>query len=556
MDTTAMLPFDRALIEAIKDMVFIVSAEKNSVLKYAFFNQVVFERTHLTEKDTGKSFQEAHDHAVANLLNRKYGKVLATKKSVVYQDTYTTPSGENYHSETTLTPLLDEKGSCTHIIGIVKDITSERKANIKSEEAWIQMKESQSRYRSLYENNADAIFTLDLAGQILAGNAVIKTVTGYTPADLTGTAFSDYIIQKDNELLSVYYRLALDGIFQDFRTYFLEKSGRLISVSVHFAPIEVKEEIVGVYAIIKDMRELDQMINQYVESEKRFRIIAENAQDVIVLLDYEGETLYVSPSAKRVYGFDPVEYMANPPFYTIHPEDIPYLRKTFSLAMQSGEPFLVELRQKHKTNGWIWTEVQGTPILDEHQQFIHMLTITRDITLQKAQETKLHHYAYHDSLTGLPNRRLLKKRLSEEIQNRPEPDDILAVFLLDIDHFKTINDRLGHDVGDAVIKEFGQRLRQSIREQDVVARLGGDEFVLLLPTIKTKEQAEKMAEKIQAQMEAPWHMTNGSLEVTTSIGIALLPLAGATVSSILKNADLAMYEAKKAGKSGYRLHCL
>lgn len=553
MTNDTKLPFDWALMEAIKDMVFIVNVEGNSVLKYAFFNQAVFERTHLKEKDTGKTFQEAHAPALANVLYQEYGKVLATKSRVVYEDAFSSPSGEWYHSKTTLTPLFDENENCTHIVGVVKDTTKEQLAIIDSVKGWGEVNKIHSRYRSLYENNADTILTLDLAGRILEGNAVAEKITGYQSDDLIGKEFSGYIIQKDRELLSVYYWLALDGIFQDFRTYFLGKSGKLINISVHFAPIEVKEEIVGVYAIIKDMRELDQMIKKYIESENRFRIIAENSQDVIVLLGSEGEPLYVSPSAKRVYGFDPVEYMKNPPFHAVHPEDIPLLRKTFSEAIQNAETFLVELRQRHKENGWIWTELQGTPIFDDQQQFVHMLTITRDVTLQKAHISQLHHYAYHDSLTGLPNRRLLRQRLLEKINHHKEPDETLTVFLLDIDHFKSINDQSGHDVGDAVIKEFAQRLRRSIGAQDAATRLGGDEFVLVFPAIKTKEEAENMAKKIQLAMKTPWHITNGPLEITTSIGIALIPLADATVSSILKQADLAMYEAKKAGKSAYRL---
>lgn len=551
-----MLPFDMVLMEAITDMVFMVSVGKDSFLQYEFFNQAVFERTHLTQNDTGKTFQEAHDQKLASLLKQQYNQALAAGEKVVYEDSYTSPYGEPYYSETTLTPLFDENGVCTYIIGVVKDITNERLAGVASEEAWERLKESRSRYRSLYENNTDAVFSLDLNGQILAGNEGVETVTGFPPVDLIGVKFDNCIIQKDHEVLSDHFQLALDGIFHDFRTKFLGKSEQPIGVLIKFAPIEVKGEIVGVYTIMKDMRELDKMVSQYVESENRFQIIAENAQDVIVLMDHEGETLYVSPSSKRVYGFDPVEHMGKSPFHNVHPDDIPQVRKAFSLAIQEAETYILEVRLKHKTKGWIWTEVQGTPIFDEQQEFVQMMTITQDITLQKEHEIQLRHYAYHDSLTGLPNRRFLKNRLLEKINQSQEKDDILAVILLDIDHFKDINDQLGHEIGDAVIEEFGKRLSQSISGQDIAARLGGDEFVLLLPDIKTEEQARNIANKIQLAMRNTWQIENGPVEVTASMGIALTPLAGATVSSILKNADIAMYESKEAGRGTYRIHCL
>jgi len=556
MNKTTLLPFDTALMEAIKDMVFIVSVNDDSVFKYEFFNQAVFERTHLTKDDIGKTFHETHNSTTADLLNKHYGKMLATAGNAVYEDVYISPSGESYYSETTLTPLFDATEKCAHIIGVVKDITGERLARLASEEAWERLKESRSRYRSLYENNTDAIFSLDLNGRILAGNSTVEKLTNFLLNDLIGTAFTEHIPKNDEELLTTYFKLALDGFSHDFRTKFSGKDGKLIGFLVHFAPVEVKAEIVGVYATLKDMTELDRMARQYVESENRFRVIAENAHDVIVLMDHEGETLYVSPASKRVYGLEPEEYRGKPPFHNVHPDDIPQMRRAFSLAVQEAKTYILEVRLQHKNRGWIWVEVQGTPVFDEQQQFVHMLTITQDITLHKEREAQLHHYAYHDSLTGLPNRRFLKERLLEKINQSSSKDDVLTIFLLDIDHFKDINDQLGHDVGDAVIQEFGRRLLESLSEKDVAARLGGDEFILLLPGIKTADEAEKMAQKIQQAVAQSWEDQADLLEVTTSMGIAVTSIAGETVSSILKSADIAMYESKEAGRSTYRIHCL
>ncbi|MFD1031456.1 sensor domain-containing protein [Metaplanococcus flavidus] len=556
MSKTRVLPFNIALMEAIKDMVFMVNVTDRSALKYEFFNRAVFERTHLAQQDIGKTFQETHAPAAAGILNGHYEKVLETEGEIIFEDTYVSPAGEHYYSETTLTPLFDETGMCSHVIGVVKDTTGERLAKMASEEAWERLKESRSRYRSLYENNADAIFSLDLKGRILAGNSTVEQLTSYPMNDLIGTDFSKYIPQKDCELLSMYIQLALSGTSNDFRTIFIGNSRQSIGILVHFAPIEVKNEIVGVYATLKDMRELDKVSSQYLESENRFRIIAENAHDVIVLMDHEGETIYVSPSSKRVYGLEPEEYLERPPFYNVYPEDIPQVRKAFSLAIQEAQTYILEARLQHKTRGWIWTEVQGIPIFDEQHQFVHMLTITQDITLHKERETQLQYDAYHDSLTGLPNRRFLKESILEKINHSSNKEDILTVFLLDIDHFKAINDQLGHDVGDAVIEEFGKRLLQSTGDGDVAARLGGDEFILLLPGIKTADQAEKMAQKIQVTMAQSWENQDVSLKVSASMGIALTPLAGADVSTILKNADIAMYESKEAGRGTYRIRML
>ena len=552
MSKKTTLPYNAALMEAITDMVFIVSVNDDSSLTSEFFNQAVFERTHLTKENLGKTFYENHSPEVARILNEHYGKVLEQKKRIVYEDAFTCPTGEKNYSKSTLTPLFDEAGICTHIIGLVKDLTEERRAGLESEQALEYLKESRSRYRSLFENNTDAIFSLDLNRQILTGNPTVEKTTDCLLNDLIGNGLLEYIPKNDEELVETYFQLALDGVSQDFRTKFLGEGDKQIPVLVHFSPIEVKGEVVGVYATLKDMTVLDKMVSQYIEIENRFRIIAENAHDVIVLMDHKGEAIYVSPSSKRVYGLDPEEYLAKPPFDNVHPDDIPQMRKAYSQAVEEAKTYISEVRLQHKTRGWIWAEVQGTPVFDEHQQFVHMLTITQDITLHKERENQLHYYAYHDSLTGLPNRRFLKERLLKEL-TQPLPDDVLTVFLLDIDYFKEINDQLGHDVGDSVIQEFGRRLLESIGEGGVAVRLGGDEFILVLPKIKTVGQAEEMAQKIQQMIAKPWENLADSLEITISMGIAITPKAGATVSSILKNADLALYESKGAGRSTYRI---
>lgn len=556
MEKMTILPYQRVMMEAIKDMIFIVSRSSDSTFKYEFFNKAVFEKTHMSQKDWGKTFQELHEPQLVSFLEQQYSQAFHKRELVVFEDSFITSSGEPNYSKTSLTPLFDEAGECIYVIGLVEDITNIRMARLENEEAWERLQESSSRYRSLYENNPDAIFSLDLAGRILNGNSAVEKMTGYSLNELIGSKFDGYMDQKEDGLFAADFKLAMAGDSKDFRAKFIGESGQTIGILIHFAPIEVKNKIVGFYATMKDMRNSDKLFSQYAESERRFRIIAENAQDAIVLMDHDGETLYVSPSSKKITGFEPAEQMENSPFHNVHPDDILQLRKSFSRAIVKAESYKLEVRLKHKTNGWIWTEVQGTPVFDKDQNFVHMLTITRDITLQKENESQLHFYAYHDSLTGLPNRRFLKECLQEIINLGTESDDKVTVIILDIDYFKDINDQFGHEMGDAVIAEFGKRLQETITGQDVAARLGGDEFVLLLPRIKTEEQARNFAEKIQAAIELPWQIEAVSLAVTTSMGVALTSTAGATVSSILKKADIAMYESKKAGRNTYSFHCL
>ena len=290
-----------------------------------------------------------------------------------------------------------------------------------------------------------------------------------------------------------------------------------------------------------------------VESEKLFRIIAENAQDVIVLINDKHEYIYVSPSSNDVYGFGSSDYIGKSSLWHVHPEDIPRLKQNFTQAMLGAKTYSLRLRIKHKVDGWLWSELKASPVYDEWNNFKHMVMIIREVTLQKKNEDQLEYFAYHDFLTDLPNRRCFTDRLLVELNQYQEKGNGFAVCLLDIDCFKNINDQFGHEIGDSVIREFGRRLSMTIGKDAVAARLGGDEFVLLLPKVETEALVRETAMAIQSAMEEPWSMKHTTLNVTTSIGISLVASNVATVTSVLKDADDAMYEAKKSGKNCFHI---
>lgn len=175
-----------------------------------------------------------------------------------------------------------------------------------------------------------------------------------------------------------------------------------------------------------------------------------------------------------------------------------------------------------------------------------------DITLRKEYEDKIHDLAYHDSLTQLPNRRLLLDRLEHAITVSYRENTMLAVLFLDIDQFKPVNDQLGHDVGDELLKAIAIRITATLRQEDTVSRVSGDEFIILLNTISLEQDAGIVAEKIINQIKTNFFISGHEISISASIGIALYPHHGTTTEQLLKNADYAMYQAKRAGKSQYR----
>jgi len=179
--------------------------------------------------------------------------------------------------------------------------------------------------------------------------------------------------------------------------------------------------------------------------------------------------------------------------------------------------------------------------------------VARDITAMKQAEEKIQQMAYHDSLTGLPNRKLFSDRLGIALAQAQRNQKGVAISMLDLDNFKNVNDTLGHDVGDLLLKAAAERLSAALRKGDTVARFGGDEFVLILPDLKGIEDVIQVAQKIVDSFRKPFLIDTHQLVVTTSIGIAVYPHDGTDEGILLKNADIAMYQVKQTGRDRYQL---
>ena len=535
----AKLSLVKALMDGIQEMVYIVRVEGDTCY-CEFLNRAVMEKLDLNENDIGKTSQEFNGQNILNNIELQFNQVLKSKEIVVFENIFIVNTGERICGETTLTPILNSEGICTHIVGIIKDITN--------------VKITQSEYQSLFDYNTDAIFTVDLKGNILGGNFTVEQMSGYSMEELIGVNFIDYVDPADRKSARECFRLSLEGTYKDYRLNFLDKTGGKVGCLIKLTPIKLNNEITGIFAVVKDMRELDKLVGKYIESQKRFQIIAENVQDVVILMNKEKEYLYVSPSSKEVFGFNNESIGEKPAFFNIHSDDIEILEQRFNQSILDGKSYTVHVKAKHEEQGWIWTEINGNPVFDEQRNFQHMLMIARDITLQKEKEEQLQYFAYHDSLTGLPNRRYFKVRLSKVIERQEEKGTSFAVILLDIDDFKNINDSYGHEIGDYVIQEFSDRLKSTFREEDVVARLGGDEFIALLTQVEKEEDIVAAVNKIHQVMEAPWSIQKTDVKITTSIGVAYSTTSGTIATSIIKSADEAMYEVKKAGKNLYRIN--
>jgi diguanylate cyclase (GGDEF)-like protein/PAS domain S-box-containing protein len=300
------------------------------------------------------------------------------------------------------------------------------------------------------------------------------------------------------------------------------------------------------------LESLEQSHIRLSDNEERYRTLTENTYDLIGEISREGQYLYVSPNYRDVLGYEPQELLNKSIGDTVHPEDQnALLDRLKKLEFSTFKHIVYRMICK---NGEIRCfESTGRSYLTTAGE-IRMVFVSRDITeRQKYQET-IWHQAFHDTLTGLSNRMLFKDRLSHALAHAKRNKQMLAVIFLDLDRFKLINDTLGHEIGDQLLKSVALRLKKCMREDDTIARLGGDEFTLLMPEIDKSESAAKVAQKIIEEILQPFHIGDHELYISTSIGIALYPSDGEDADTLLKNADTAMYLAKERGRNNYQFY--
>jgi len=192
--------------------------------------------------------------------------------------------------------------------------------------------------------------------------------------------------------------------------------------------------------------------------------------------------------------------------------------------------------------------------IDDEHGSEHLIIVAREIGERKVLQEKLKEMAFHDELTGLPNRRLFQEEMEQTIKEAKRRHRKCALLYMDIDKFKWVNDQLGHNIGDKLLKKFGERVRSCLRESDILARQGGDEFLVLLPEIYDEENARHCAERIVESLQQPWSIGENTFTTTSSIGIAVYPKDGLTMDELMTNADCALYEAKKNGRNTFKTY--
>jgi diguanylate cyclase (GGDEF)-like protein/PAS domain S-box-containing protein len=423
------------------------------------------------------------------------------------------------------------------------------------------LRESEARYRLISESTSDliAITTFSLRPKYIYVSLSHNSVMGYKPQDLIGKPCFQFIHPADKKKLRPLLKQYVNAMVKRSYTKKDLDSAESIEFRIrdkagnwHYLLSTVNILGNDLLFISKDITERKIAEEQLIKAEERNRIILESAPIGIYYYDFSGKFLYGNKEAERIIGYLREELIGKNflKLEILEPKDIERVSKLLALnrlrKATGPDEFVLNRKDKTKVSVEINTEIitiNGTDVV---------LGMVQDITKRKEAEGKIRKMAYHDALTGLPNRVLFVDRLKLAIAQTQRTRKKLAVMLLDLDQFKDINDMHGHNVGDQLLCSVGKRLTELLRKSDIVSRMGGDEFFLLLPELTQGKDAATLAQKIMKAFWEPFVFDDHKLSITTSIGIALYPDDGEQVDILLINADIAMYQAKEKGRNNYQ----
>ena len=405
-------------------------------------------------------------------------------------------------------------------------------------------------FNAFVNNSAVAFIVSDLAGTISHVNETFQPLLGWTRAEAIGNQLPivPEELQPEFETLLFQQNWELPG----YETVRQRKDGTRFSASETISPIRDGQGRVVAYArILRDITERKRSERNLQISEQKYKSLFENNPDAVFSLDLNGNFVSINRAVAQLSGYDPQELMNNTFLALMAEEHRELSWQSFQHACK-GKPQLIELSICKRDGARIDLQVTTVPIAIDGE-IAGVYGIAKDITEHKRAEAMIHYMAYHDALTTLPNRRLFHDRLEQALKFAKSCGGQVAVLMLDLDRFKSINDTLGHCVGDKILQAVAERLVTCVRDIHTVARMGGDEFTVLMPNLLSEDEAVYVAERILAVFRDAVDVEGQEFRITPSIGISLFPGDGEDADTLLKHADTAMYQAKEQGKNSYRI---
>ena len=404
----------------------------------------------------------------------------------------------------------------------------------------------------------EAVLLADPGGAVFAANSAACKLLGRTEEEICKLG-QDAIVDASSPQLSGFLADRSRTGRARAELICIRKDGSRFPVEVSSEQFIDDRQIIRTIVTIRDLTERKLAENKLAESEEQYRLLIAAMEEGVTLQDENSKILAFNKSAERILGLTADQLIGktsfDPDWYSIHEDGSPFPGETHPVVvtLRTGLPQSDVIMGIHKPDGTLtWISINVQPIFKEGRATPYRVVATmHDITERKIAQEHIEKLAHFDQLTGLPNRTLLEDRFRYALSFAQRNVETLAVMFLDLDHFKDINDTLGHNVGDQVLIELAKRLKAITRGQDALSRQGGDEYILILPSTD-ENGAGVVASKLIEVVSQPFQIDNHELIVTASIGIAIYPNDGKNLETLSKHADIAMYRAKHEGRNSFR----
>ncbi len=450
--------------------------------------------------------------------------------------------------DTSKVPLMN--GEVFGVLGVYENITERMRSQIE-------LHDSEERNRLILDESMDAVISADQEGRVIAWNKEAVRMFGYSADQAIGQFLSELIVptqhrEAHNQGMQRFVNTGKASIIgRRVEITGMRADGSEFPIELAIAATKAKAGYIF-NAFVRD-------ITERKRNEEVLRIAAATfeTQEAILITDPESTILRVNQAFQEITGYSAEEAVGqNPRMLQSGRHNRAFYQAMWAELTETGK-WSGEIWDKRKNGDIYPKDLTITAIYDDHHQVTNYVALFTDISQRKESEHKIHQLAFYDPLTQLANRRLLLDRLQQAMSASLRSDHHGAVLFLDLDHFKTINDTQGHAVGDLLLIEVATRLQACVREGDSVARLGGDEFVVLLEelSMQTDEaamHAEMVAEKIRDHLSQPYQLKDYACNTSPSIGISLFRGQLESVEDLLMHADVAMYQAKSAGRNAIR----